>query len=330
MDRPVVAVVLAGGVGSRLYPASRGDRPKQFLSPDGGASLLARTVERASFADGTLVVTRPEFAAAAREHAPGAEVLVEPAGRDTGPALVYATHVARERFDDPAVLALPSDHHVAGAFEPTARRGLRLAADTGALVTFGVEPTRPETGYGYVEPGAARGAGFDVAAFHEKPDAETAATYVDAGHLWNAGIFAWTPAAFLAAARDSPLAPLVDALEAPDPDPEAGFAAVEPASVDHAVLERAADVVVVPVDFAWDDLGTWDALERLDGGGFGGDVLTLDAERNVVAAPGRHVSLVGVSDLVVAAFDDRILVVPKSEAGRVREVVDRLRDDGRF
>jgi mannose-1-phosphate guanylyltransferase len=373
MDRPVVAVVLAGGIGSRLYPASRSHRPKQFRSLTGDASLLTRTVDRVGFADATLVVTRPAFEDAAREHAraaldakpastpddatldgdrgsavrPGSsvEVLVEPAGRDTGPAVAYATHVAAERFAsadaEPVVLVCPSDHLVRGAFEPTARRALRAAGDTGSLVTLGVEPTRPETGFGYVEPGGARGDHFRVVAFHEKPDVDTAERYVEAGYLWNAGIFAWTPAAFRRAARGSPLDPLVNALDAGDP--AGGFAAVDPVSVDYAVLERADDVAVVPVSFAWDDLGSWDALRRVlpretdDGAETGddnavlGDALAIDAAGNVVAADeDTHVSLVGVEGLVVAAFDDRVLVVPVDEAQRVREVVDRLRAEGTF
>jgi len=393
MDRPVVAVVLAGGIGSRLYPASRGHRPKQFRSLTGdGASLLTRTVERVAFADATLVVTRPEFEDAARRHARAAfgdcdgdgstpdpgdasrvegvegaegaesvELLVEPAGRDTGPAVAYATHVAAERYGsgssprsptddadaaaggdadaaaggdaDPVVLVCPSDHLVRGSFEPTARRALRAAADTGSLVALGVEPTRPDTGYGYVEPGAPRGDHFRVAAFHEKPDAATAERYVADGYLWNAGIFAWTPAAFREAARGSPLDPLLDALDAGDP--AGGFATVDPVSVDYAVLERAADVAVVPVAFAWDDLGSWDALRRVlpDEGDNAvlGEALAIDASGNVVAADeGTHVSVLGVEDLVVAAFDDRVLVVPVDEAQRVREVVDRLRDEELF
>lgn len=343
MDRPLVALVLAGGVGSRLYPASRGHRPKQFLALGGEASLLSRTVDRVGFADETFVVTRSAYADAVADHAPNAEVVVEPAGKDTGPALTYATHRIREAVGECVVCCLPSDHWVEGAFADGLRAGARVAAETGSLVAFGVEPTRPDTGYGYIEPGARReldadGATVayrDLAAFHEKPDAETAARYVEAGYRWNAGIFAWTPAAFLAAAHDSPLSPLVDALDRGEP--EAGFDAVDPVSVDYAVMERAADAAMVPVDFAWDDLGSWDALARLfdadaDGNVVAGDgeALCVDAGENVVASDGAHVSLVGVDGLAVVAWDDRVLVVPTGDAQRVREVVDRLKAEGRF
>lgn len=350
-----VALVLAGGIGSRLYPASRGDRPKQFLPIGGEESLLTRTAERASFADELVVATRPEFADEIPEHAPEAEVIVEPDGKDTGPALVYATHRIRERYgaepsgdggDDAddreqlVVVAMPSDHYVADteAFQKTMEHGARVAGETGRLVTFGVTPERPETGYGYIEPGRERqttsGEQFsELARFHEKPDSETAREYVQAGYRWNSGIFAWTPDSFLSAAADSPLAALVDRLDAGDP--EAGFDAVDPVSVDYAVLERVDDAAVVPAEFTWDDLGSWDALDRLlpqdgDGNVAIGEQLTIDAADNVVASDDKHVSLIGVSGLAVVAYDDRVLVVPKGEAQRVREAVSMLKAEGKF
>jgi len=335
-ERPLVAVVLAGGIGSRLYPASRSHRPKQLLSlGDGDDTLLERTVSRVTFADDVVVVTRPDFADTVGEAVPGATILVEPAGRDTGPALAYATHRIGERFDDPVILALPSDHHVDGDFRTAARRGAHVAAETGALVTFGVDPTRPETGYGYIEPGRSHGDYTEVAAFHEKPDAETANTYVERGYYWNAGIFAWTPQAFRRAANGTPLAPLFDALDAGDP--ERGFEAVDPVSVDYAVFERADDVVTVPLGVEWDDIGSWDALRRLlpaneNGTVVAGDAeaVSLDAENNVVAGDDVHVSLVGVDDLAVVAYDDRVLVVPTTAAQQVRDLVEKLDERGEF
>ena len=339
-----VALVLAGGIGSRLYPASREDRPKQFLPVGGDESLLARTADRADFADEVVVATRPRFADEIDEHAPDAEVFVEPDGKDTGPALTYATHRIQELYGETTdeslvIVALPSDHYVGDdvAFRETMNAGARVAAGTDRLVTFGVTPDRPETGYGYVEPGDVRavdGTAFhDVARFHEKPEAGTAREYVEAGYLWNSGMFAWTPERFLAAAADSALAPLVEALA--DGDPTAGFEAVEPVSVDYAVFEAAEDVAVVDADFTWDDLGTWDAFDRvLDRDGDGnvaiGDHTTVDAADNVIASDDKHVSLVGVSGLAVVAYDDRVLVVPKGEAGRVRELVSLLAERGEF
>ncbi|WP_423743645.1 sugar phosphate nucleotidyltransferase (plasmid) [Haladaptatus sp. SPP-AMP-3] len=329
MDRPLVALIMAGGTGTRLYPASRSDRPKQFLSLLGDDSLLSQTVTRAGFADETFVCTAEAHADLVREHAPEAGVLVEPEPKDTGPALVYATHRIREQVGDCVLLCLPSDHYITGDFETTARRAASTAVETEGVVTVGIEPTRPATGYGYIEPGHDRDGYLDVSQFREKPDKSTAERFVDEGFYWNAGLFAWTPDAFLRAARDSPLEPLVTALE--DGDPAAGFDAVSPTSVDYAVMERTDDAFVVPAAFEWDDLGSWDAFDRFDSAEnvVLGDALTIDAMGNIVAGD-KHVSIVGVDDLVVAAYDDRVLVVPKSEAQRVREVVTKLRDDGRF
>jgi len=320
-----VAVLLAGGGGTRLYPASRPDRPKQFLTFDDGPSLLERTVDRTEFADRTFVVTPERYVDAVRETVPDAAILVEPRARDTGPALVYAAHRVRATVGECVLCCLPTDHHVAGPVTDTLRTAARVAADTGALVTIGVEPDRVATGYGYIEPGPPVGdaAARRVAAFHEKPDADTASTYVDAGWLWNAGMFAWTPTALLAAARDSPLSALVEALD--DGRADDGFAAVTPVSVDHAVLETADDVAVVPGDFAWDDVGSWDAVARVFGTDLADRSRRIDSPDTVTAADDdHHIAVLGVDDLVVAAYDDRVLVCPREEAERVREIVDGL------
>jgi mannose-1-phosphate guanylyltransferase len=337
MTDTVVAVVLAGGTGTRLYPASRSDRPKQFLPLASDRSLLAETVDRAGFADEVYVLTRPDLAEQVRDHAPSAAVLTEPEPKDTGPALAYAAHRVREQVGDCTLVCLPSDHHIRGDFAETMTDAAAVATETDSLVTVGVEPTRPETGYGYIKPGdeSATESGrayYPVERFTEKPDQGAAMRYRHHGYYWNAGTFAWTPDAFLREAADTELAPLVDALNAGDA--ERGFDAVDSVSVDYAVMEATDDAALVPATFEWDDLGAWDAVSRVvdaddDGNAVLGDALTVDAEGNVLASDG-HVSAVGVSDLVVASYGDRTLVVPKDQAQRVREVVSELRDDDLF
>jgi mannose-1-phosphate guanylyltransferase len=328
------AVLLAGGTGTRLYPASRSHRPKQFLAlGDDDRSLLRRTADRAAFADDLFVVTRDSYADRVREDVPEATVLVEPAGRDTGPALAYAASEVRARLDDAVMLCLPSDHVVGDGFRDTAETAVSVAERTGDLVTLGIEPNRPATGYGYIQPGTDHGDHYAVQQFREKPDAATARELVDAGCLWNAGMFAWTPAAFLDAVSDGPLAPLASALETEGSgNVDSAFDAIDPVSVDYAVLERASGVRTVPAGFDWDDVGAWDALARRADGENAtlGDALSIDAAGNVIASDDKHVSVVGAEDLVVAAFDDRVLVVPVDEAQRVREVVSELRADDRF
>jgi mannose-1-phosphate guanylyltransferase len=328
-----VAVILAGGIGTRLYPASSADHPKQFLSfDDEGQSLLSRTIERVE-CDEVYVLTRPEYTDRIKEHASDVTILTEPEGKDTGPALVYAAHCIRELEDDPVLLCLPSDHYVESdsEFQSVTTHAMRIARETERLVTLGIEPTRAATEYGYIKPGEAHGDYHEVAGFYEKPDPGAAARYIYNDFYWNAGVFAWTPDALLTAARETELAPLVEAL-ADNKSPAEVFDAIDPVSIDHAVLEETDSLAMVPADVGWDDLGSWDSLQRVretddDGNVTIGDVLAIDTEECVIATDeDSHVSAIGVSNLTIAAYDGRVLVVPTSDTQRVREVVDQLRE----
>lgn len=352
-EQTIVACILAGGPGTRLYPASRQDRPKPLLSFDTDRPLLADTLERVGFADKTVILTREQFRADIAAAAGDTTVLTEPTGKDTGPALVYATWEIRARYDDAVVVTLPSDHRMTDPeeFSQAATSAAEAALDE-SLITLGVDPSRPATEYGYIRPASDTKAqsGTDpilVEKFVEKPDKPTARSLIDSGALWNAGVFAWTPETFFRHVEETSLAPMLERLR--EGDPAAAYDVIEAVSVDTAVMEQADDVLVVPFSAGWSDLGTWDAVGRLlesdttvdnstgDGSGNQSSVgtqetelLTLDASRNVVAAPGKHVSLIGVEELVVAAYDDRILVAPRESSDQLRQLVERLREQDQF
>lgn len=320
----IVALLLAGGRGRRLYPASRPSKPKQFLAPGDGPSLLRRTADRTGFADEVYAITPPEYADAVGGEVPEADILVEPEPKDTGPALIYATQLIHDQLGECVVVCLPTDHAVTGESAPTFKQAARVADVTRNLVTIGVEPDGPETGYGYIDPGTEilGGRARTVDSFIEKPDFATAERFVNSGHLWNAGVYAWTPDALVTAVQESVLA---DFLSRIDSDaPVEAFRAAPSVSIDDAVVEGTDDVVVVSATFEWDDIGSWDALGRV----FGTDLATsssrIDSEGTIVASDGPHISVLGAEDLVVAAYDDHVLVVPRSDAQRVREIAERV------
>jgi mannose-1-phosphate guanylyltransferase len=325
------AVILAGGGGTRLWPASRNRRPKQFLplGTDPDEPLLAATARRLD-ADVTWVVTGADYAAAVAHILPAARVVVEPLARNTAAAIGLAARTIAATDPDAVVGVFPSDQHVAdeAGFRAAAARAYRIAAAEDALVVLGIHPTRPETGFGYLAPdGPGPDGSVRVARFVEKPDAATAARYVADGYLWNAGIFFFRAARILREI-DHHLPALAAALADGD------WTALPPVSLDYGVMEKAAGILAVRGDFGWNDVGSWTALADIrpaDAAGnvTQGDVVAHDATRNIaIADPGRVVALVGVSDLVVVQAGDAVLVLPRERAQDVREIVRLLRERG--
>ncbi|MGC2855611.1 mannose-1-phosphate guanylyltransferase/mannose-6-phosphate isomerase [Novispirillum sp. DQ9] len=349
-------VILCGGVGSRLWPVSREGHPKQFLPLAGDRSMLQETAARVAgpgFAPPLLVTNEDHrFIVAeqmrARRQVPGA-IILEPAGRGTAPAICLAAlQVSRS---DPAglLLVMPSDHVItdtaafAAALETAAR-----AAATGALVTFGITPDRPETGYGYIRAGAPHpqvpGCAL-VAQFVEKPDRATAEGYVAAGgYAWNSGIFLFRADAVLAeldAFAPAVVSAMRAALDGAEPDRDflrpatEPFAACPSAAIDTAVMERTAKAVVVPVSMGWSDVGGWAALWDLGAKDAAGNVVRGDAVLHraancyVHSDGGAVAALVGVEDLVVVVTDDAVLVADRDHAQDVKAVVERLKAAGR-
>jgi len=330
---PLVALILAGGTGTRLYPASRSHRPKQFLDLFGAGPLLEQTVDRCGFADEIVISTSPQYRSQILEDYPGLEVLTEPLAKDTGPALIHATRQVADRYGDCVVCCLPSDHRIGEGFEETVRRAGSVAEAERGLVTIGIEPTRPATEYGYIEPGPRRDGYHRIESFHEKPSEGRARTYIDDGYLWNAGIFVWRPEVLFREVRQSPLDRFLERLETEGT--AAGFDAVDPISIDHGVMESAEERYVVPAEFSWDDVGSWSAVERhlpTDSAGntVHGETVTIDAEGNTLVSDEGTISVIGVSDLVVVKWEDHVLVVPEDRDQQVREVVERLRERDAF
>ena len=348
-------VLLSGGSGTRLWPLSREAYPKQFLPLAGDDTMLQATWLRvAALADAAHALNRP-IVVAGEDHrflvaeqlrqigAPVPAILLEPIGRNTAPAIAAAALQAMAAGDDPLLLVLPSDHVVrdADAFRNAVRVAMP-AAEAGALVTFGIVPNAPETGFGYIQ--AAAGDGVrKVLRFVEKPDAATAQSYLGAGgYFWNSGMFLLRASRYLEELqRFRP--EIVDAVRAAfegaarDGDfirlDKQAFSSCPSDSIDYAVMEKTDAAMVLPVDIGWNDVGSWSALWDVseqdgDGNAHHGDVIAIDS-RNSYAYAQRLVALVGVDDLVVVETDDAVLVARKDRVQQVKDVVATLKSQQR-
>ena len=335
-------MILAGGIGSRFWPVSTPERPKQLLPLASADPLIADTVARATSlapAERIRILAGAHLVApfkTALPDFPTDSYLVEPAVRGTCPVLTWAAWDVSRRDPDAVMVSLHSDHLIRplDGFVETVAATAHLARTEGFLCTIGVEPDRVETGYGHIQPGASlplpgEGHAFRVAAFHEKPDAETARRYVDQGYLWNTGIFVWKASVFLDEVRRH--APEVaDCLPLLESDgPEAFFQAVPVCVVDRAVMERSDRVACVRAAFTWDDVGSWEALHRTGTRDAAGNVVlgsarSVDASGNVVYSEDGEVVLFGVDDLVVVRTAQRTMVLPRSRAADLKTLLTAL------
>ena len=342
-------VILAGGRGERFWPLSRRRRPKQLLPLLSERSMLADTVDRLAGVarpEDTFIVTARDLVSAVREAAPSVpahHVVGEPVGKNTAPAVALAAWWLREAGEDAVAVVLPSDHRIepAARFREEIEAAGRIALERGVIVTLGIPPTRPETGYGYIEVGEplAPGSPFHaIRAFREKPDVETAARYVgDGRHLWNAGMFLFPPSVMLREVREH--APEI-AAALPDQPPrlsewkdgtlERYYGTVPSISIDYAVMERTHHAAVARAGFAWDDLGSWAALSSPDGADSArnvvrGRAILHDSSGVIAFSDGGLVAGVGLRDMVVVRTGDVTLVCPRDRAQDVRAIVDRLK-----
>lgn len=354
MPDPIRPVILCGGAGTRLWPASRDSLPKQFLKLLGPQSTLQETVARVSdpaIFGRPVVVTNRDYRFLVREQLEEigitAEILLEPARRDSGPAVAAATAHIAAKTPKALVLVLAADHVVRDpAAFIAACCDARPAAEAGHIVTFGLEPDHPATAYGYIRPGKPipnAAPARAVEAFVEKPDAPTAERYVKDGYLWNSGNFLFRADVFLAeysAFNPASAETVARAVKNATDDlgfrvlDEAAFKAAEKKSVDYAVMEKTKRAAVVPASYGWSDVGGWNAVWGLlpqdtNRNAADGEVVFLDTSGSYVLSRGRLAALVGVKDLVVIVEDDAVLVADRSRSEELRLLVERLRADKR-
>ncbi|MGS1078266.1 mannose-1-phosphate guanylyltransferase/mannose-6-phosphate isomerase [Pseudoxanthomonas beigongshangi] len=343
-------VLLSGGSGTRLWPLSREAYPKQFLPLAGNRTMVQDTWLRIAPLAGArpIVVANEEHRFLVAEQlrqigAPAPHIVLEPVGRNTAPAIAAAALQAMAEGDDPVLLVLPSDHVVRDAegFRRAVQAALP-AAEAGALVTFGIVPDAPETGFGYIQAEAGEGL-RKVSRFVEKPDAAIAQSYLDAGgYYWNSGMFLFRASRYLDELerfRPDIIAAVRAAFAGANSDGDfvrldkEAFAASPSDSIDYAVMERTSHAMVLPVDIGWNDVGSWSALWEVgqrdeDGNAHHGDVIAVDT-RNSYAYAQRLVALVGLDDIVVVETDDAVLVARKDRVQEVKQVVARLKDGQR-
>ncbi|MDB9340649.1 MULTISPECIES: mannose-1-phosphate guanylyltransferase [Cyanophyceae] len=350
MSNLLFPVILAGGKGERFWPLSRKDRPKQFLSLDGSSrSLLQATADRlitvASGWNNLWVITSSQIAAGVRQQLPelpSQNLLIESQGRDTAAAVAWASLEIKKRYTEDAIIGFfPSDHWIADqeAFQRTLDAATQLAASTEAIVTLGIKPTFPSTGYGYIEQGEKIGRFNDLPAYHvnrftEKPNRETAETFLSTGRFsWNSGMFVFRAGVVLKELYTH--APeIIEPLEQRGPDI---YPQLLKQSIDYALMEKTNLAYVLPVEFGWDDLGDWNALERLLKKAENPNVelathVGLDTQGSIVYATNSEdvIVTIGLEDVVIVRDRNVTLVINKDRSQEIKQILQTLANDPRF
>ena len=349
------AVILAGGSGTRLWPRSRGSKPKQFLDITGPRTMLQEAVDRILPLfpyERIWVITNRSYLPLVREQVPALpehNLIGEIMGRGTAPAIGLAAMVLRRQDPDAVMVVLTADHLIRRREQFV--RALSAAvqvAQKGHLVTLGIEPRYPETGYGYIEQGDllyhVDGFGaYRVVRFTEKPDRLTAQEFISSGrYVWNSGMFIWRVEAILAEmARQMPalyaqLQEIADAWGTPAQEEtlQRVWPAIQAQTIDFGVMEHARDVVVIPVDIGWSDIGSWAALLDIlpadeQGNVLAGDVEALDTRNSFIYSAGRLIAVIGLNEMIVVDAGDALLICPRDRAQDVRHIVEQLKERGR-
>lgn len=347
----LTAVIMAGGRGERFWPKSRSHRPKQFLSlTEDGKTMIQKTVRRLDSLvqpEDIFIVTNESYAPLVNEQLPQIpheNILLEPAARNTAPCIGLAAAVIRKKYGDAVMMVLPSDHLIKfnQMFIDTLKAAANIAEKSDSLVTIGITPTYPETGYGYIHfeakddgiPGI-----YNVKRFVEKPNIELAKEYVNSGeYLWNSGMFVWKASSIQANLKQY----LPDMTEGFEKIYNAAgterfaetvmeeFPKFRSESIDFGVMEKASDVCTIPGNFGWDDVGSWLALDRVNrtneyGNMVQGDVISINTKNSIVCGGRKLIATVGVENLVVVDTDDAILICAKDSTQDVKKVIENLK-----
>jgi mannose-1-phosphate guanylyltransferase/mannose-6-phosphate isomerase len=339
-------VILAGGSGTRLFPMSRKKYPKQFLKIINGKSLFQETLERSLLVanpEDLIIITNKEYRFHVRDQLSfpiqkSPHIIFEPAGRNTAPAIALAAKFVLEKLNAPeneVLFICPSDHLISPKekFSKYVKKAEEIAKK-GYIVTFGVKPTKPETGYGYIEAEVSTNKEFyKVKRFHEKPNSETAKKYLEAGnYYWNSGMFAFTVRTILQEFRKH--APeIYDKLEKwTFEELLQNFKSMPDISIDYAVMEKTGKAAVLPLDIVWSDVGSWDAfydvMEKDENGNVKtGNVVSIDTKDSLILANKRLVSTIGLENLMIVETDDVLLVAERGKGQQVKEIVKKLKED---
>lgn len=343
---------MAGGRGERFWPKSRNSCPKQFLSlTSDGETMIQKTVNRLRplvDAKDIFIVTNAAYTGLVKDQlpdVPAENILAEPCARNTAPCIAFAAAVIGRKYDDAIMLVLPSDHLIGyeNIYIKTLKKAVAVAEQGKNLVTVGITPTYPETGYGYINFGEEKGDAYQVERFVEKPDLPTAKKYLSSGkYLWNSGMFVWKISSIMANMKEF----MPDVAEGAgriaasfgSPDFEEvlvrEFTAFPSESVDFGIMEKASDIYTLPGSFGWDDVGSWLAVERINETDenknfISGDVIAVDAERTTVCGGKRLIAAIGTEDLIIVDTDDVLLVCSKNNTQDVKKVIAQLKENGR-
>ena len=348
----IFAVIMAGGGGTRFWPLSRKETPKQLLNLSGRDAMVNETIarlRRVAERENVFIVTNrtqaEKMAALTADRLPAENILKEPSARNTGACVGYAAMKIYKTYGDGVMVVTPSDAYIRDEAEyaRVLQTAVRAAEESDALVTVGITPTFPATGYGYINFTKSGEAVKKVRKFVEKPDLATAERYVSSGdYVWNSGVFVWKASVILEKFKTllpdiyADLETIAAAFGTPDEEKVLNevYPKIRSISVDYGIMEKADGILVVPGEFGWNDVGSWDmmnVLHKEDGQGniAVGDALLIDSKNTTVYSSGRLVAVVGADDLVVVETPDAVMVCPRSKAQDVKKIVDALKEQNR-